>query len=510
MSLIAAIIDPIIGNDATAKPITNEQPIFAYKTLDKFYTQFEGKILTAQVRQDLVEMNLLEYKSLTVTCQETNAQLNVNTKIGQSIVLENVTLRITTNVILPADPVDSTEEEDVPAIITKSTFYMEQYPLNISNDPLSPTSTIDKTRHIFDHQNIYFVENNGGIIDLPNRDVMVHVGGTVGYASMFEVIRCSGDFKLVAVLEENPVVALELDHSLVNVTSWEIHSLPSNTIHSLQDPLCPKGSAKVFIGKPGDKDYTVEIVSDMNIDKVADDLNSRGIKNFYFEYCECITSPGPSGPTGTAGLPRKSSPSRNKKKLFDKISKVKSVHPRVNAYIQSKLNKLQTESVTVRVSGGQLVNNNKDTIEAYVSNVKNSVDVNSKTLIGGEIFAPESQNEITPDEPNYNVVYDNDSYFNSGSIFREIQLILMDYTHTRFDGNIFVIDASKGDIVVNVPTDTLENRVFYYKRIDDTLNKVTITTPGGIDKCKSIKLKNSKCGYAKIRLFGYKGKLWVL
>lgn len=70
-----------------------------------------------------------------------------------------------------------------------------------------------------------------------------------------------------------------------------------------------------------------------------------------------------------------------------------------------------------------------------------------------------------------------------GSRFERYRCINDDYIHQEFDGEEFLVDGSKGNILIEIP-DVWDGRVFSYVRTDRTENKVKIKNRNGkFDGC---------------------------
>ena len=118
------------------------------------------------------------------------------------------------------------------------------------------------------------------------------------------------------------------------------------------------------------------------------------------------------------------------------------------------------------------------------------------------------------------LILPNGSTFNTGSDLNSVVTIKVNYTHYQYDGKYFLVDASKGDIVITIPPvgtsmadDKWSGRSIVYKRIDFTKNKVNIVNQrGSFDKrCKSICLKNECGNLAALHiLVNYDGEAYLL
>ena len=136
-----------------------------------------------------------------------------------------------------------------------------------------------------------------------------------------------------------------------------------------------------------------------------------------------------------------------------------------------------------------------------------SVQINNLNLQGVQPF----MDTVTEEAAVFNIQQEFNSQFNSGSIFRLPVLITKDYTHTQFDGEVFIIDATASDITVIIPVGDVSNsRIFEYKRLDRSSHKVVISSPGLIDGRRRIRLSNRKCKISAVRLVGYNGQILVL
>jgi len=98
------------------------------------------------------------------------------------------------------------------------------------------------------------------------------------------------------------------------------------------------------------------------------------------------------------------------------------------------------------------------------------------------------------DTPLYNISSNFNSINYTGAFINKPTIITFDYTHSRYDGTLFFIDATNNDIKITLISDDDPGRIFTYKRIDKSTNKVVIKSPGTFENgCSKISVINKKC-----------------
>jgi len=502
MTTIQGVIDPIDGNDATGQPITDGQPIFAFKTLDFFYNTFTGpdNLLIATVRKGTVVMNQLLYNLLTVTTNDEVGNLRTDGTPERSITLNNCTVNLPWRIVPLDQPHNGTD--DVPVIrTTGDIFYVGQFPLDITQENiLNGTRNDDdpiqqRSRIIFEHESVYFFENNGGTVDLPDTNSAIHYNGIAGIVGFFDTMNTTNHFA-VSLIDNNESIGIMIDGSAIPQCNWNIRPIIDTPTKINDFSLLEKLLIGLVIGIPAITGVVLAYVINPILGVIITVISVVGALVITLRYLF------DTFPQGTNKI------KVDKTKIYNKCIQLLGGKSRYNK-LTSFLNKLQTNNntKTFQMSGGEFINKSPDLLKLYLTNAPSNL--NRINITGGEIASPDTPQEIA-EAIDYNITYDTNSYNNNGSIFRRAQLIDSNYIHTRFDGNLFMVDASNGNIVITVPTNVLEDRLFYYKRIDSTNNQVRITTPNGIDNCTSVKLNNKGCKLPKARLSGYRGKLWIL
>lgn len=157
------------------------------------------------------------------------------------------------------------------------------------------------------------------------------------------------------------------------------------------------------------------------------------------------------------------------------------------------------------VQGGTIQSDTEGQI--YLTDAPNA-DIKNVNLVNVIPF----DGKVASETADYTIIQEYNSYNNSGSIFRKDHLITTDYTHTQFDGNVFLIDASKNNIRIVIPGGAIsDQRLFRYKRIDRSSNSVVITAENRIEGKRKISLRNRDCqkSLPYVELYGANDKIYI-
>lgn len=437
ISPIVGYINPVGGNDLTGIPNNTALP---YKTIDGFYSQQRPLnpdiILTAEVTQGSVSMDLISYSGLVVTNPSKNASLLIKGKIGQTIVLNTTFFAIDPTLLLPKD----LSASDVPVIRTEVIFFIDNGNMLVIAEENTDITTPNAERIIFEHTGTTDIREFGGNMTV-NRPGVIHRAGVSFYSTLSSVITIP---TTCSFYREGPTTIETTIIKTGNVT-LSLNPLPVPPGRTVGLIIQRKG----FVGGNGDL-FLFSRQSIPNYTIIAKEESS-------------LVSATPDGSTQITGGTIKSD-----------------------------------------VDG-----------EVYLTNIP---DVNITNLNLVNVIPFEDQS--TAQSADYTLVQDYDSYNNSGSIFRRPHLITTDYTHTQFDGNVFMVDASAGNITITIPPGVVSNeRLFQYKRIDQSKHSVTITSKNGIDGKRRIYLnpKRCSCKHRKIlkqhlpyvELYGYSEKIYI-
>jgi hypothetical protein len=151
----------------------------------------------------------------------------------------------------------------------------------------------------------------------------------------------------------------------------------------------------------------------------------------------------------------------------------------------------------LRIIGGSIQANSNNVV---LTNVANS-QITGVNLVN---VMPFSESEVAQTS-DYTLTQEFSSINSSGSTFRRPTVISSNYTHTKFDGTVFMIIAKSEPITITIPNLIGDERVFEYKRIDSTDYPVYIKAEGGIEDRRCIKI----CPGKSLQLYGYKGIMYV-
>ena len=522
-NIVEVIVDPILGDDATGQPVSNGSVIHFYRTIDGAIDSVgDYDLLIVKINKGEVSLDEDTYTNIIINKMEETSRLKINTKVGSSITMNNVILNINTDIILPEDEGTS---EDVPAIIVNELLYVT-HGNDLSLIDTFDEDSINRPRVVIRAIGACIFDNQGGIIFVPTRDVIFIEGGQAILLGSFEEITTTDSFNMVRI-DENNIFCQIGDIDIRQM--WNINRInrivPANNSKMLQKKnnskmpirtmqrFSPFQIAVLVVASVVSLPATVvgvtisaftggigtQVASQVK-SKIANQLNGK-VQMRIIEV-DVLTS---------ANKARKESIKAKRSKSIDVL--LSKNHPKkVMGLYQKAKDKLINEEDQPEVQNGAFIIQDPETIEGFVTNSPD-VNIEDPNLVNFELHE-----DIQEDDLDYSNTYKYNSYSNSGSIFRDVKVLDSDYTHTRFDGNVFVVDATNGNIVITVPTDVLENRLLTYKRIDNSRNRVTIVTPKGIDNKANYNLKN-KCyneetkkfkHLGKVQLVGHEGKLWII
>ena len=498
-------IDPINGNDSTGTPIINNKPINYYKTIKFAYTQqrliSKDALLSMDVLRGTVSLDFDIYNT-QIFSDPGQAKLEIYDN-DSTLHFQNVTLSIDTVIIL------SKSNESIIETVIETINYFElvsSYTLDIrEHNETNDTEKTEKTEKsnkrnkiIFDHKGICFVQNTGGIVDLSTRNSIIHKIGGVGIIGLFDKINMTTKSTICYVDGfNNNVSGLQL---ISNSTKSEINLYPaveSIVTSSINWDKLLWGVGITIVGgiltiggiilSPATGGVSI-LISTIGVGVLA-----IGIKFISFSLIKRQLL--------------------NNKEILS-IESIISKHPNVKKFtglITKIYNKKSVDQSynLINILGGSIINSTPDKLKLSLTNYPSNID--NVNLVDVDKFAYNESLEISPENySNYNLTNDTNSYDNSGSIFMKCKLITSNYTHAKFDGYNFIIDASKSDILITVPEDVLNNRTFQYKRIDCSRYRVKIITKNGIDNCKEYNLNYRGRKLPKVKLIGYGGKLWII
>jgi len=527
-NIVEVIVDPILGDDNTGSPVANASVDHFYKTLDAAINDNPVyDLLIIRVNKGNVEMNQLSYRNIEINKVVNDSKLIIHGHVGATILFTNVTLNINTEILLPEDNIsDPNTDPDVPVIsLEENVLYLLSGNDFSVTDIISSPELINRGRIIiFSFNGLILIDNDDGTIDVSSRDVIVIQGDVITYINGFSEMLTTDHFILNNLhpgafshtgdsksidwtynVLDRPAVNVKKNITHANGFIWPfVATGPVGMVLSLLAVILGGPHPKIEVNTGSTKLSTNTASTNLLVSTASPQID-------FFAY-QKITILVP---------PNKSVNNKNKNKIF----KLEDYKGKASILLKKfKLNAILEED-EVSITGTFLRNSSPDFLNAYVTNAP--ADVTTLSLHDVEILSPEVVTNLVPTQLSvlegldYNNKFESNSYNNNGSIFREVKLIQSNYTHTRFDGNVFVVDASGGNIFITIPVDTLKNRLFTYKRIDTSNNSVIITTPNGIDLKKSYKLKNKSCDktgkaskkhklLGRVKLVGYNDKLWVI
>ena len=474
---IAGFIDPIVGDDATGQP---DNPEFPYQTIDGFYTSQSPSptgILTAKVQTGNVFLGLKEYINLQVVdisgSPNAGAILTIFGQKGVFIHFDSVFLQINTEVTLEADPDDGTM--DLPVFVIDNDFaFGPGYFLDIleqNNDFATP----NRARDIFNFDGL--TKPATADISQIGSDVVVNRNGAIFFGGTL--------FNSNTFAKEEKFPATNFYQSSVNsVFASIVADEPSNLIYH----QFPTGLSGIIEPLAQADPPTRSCNTPTQIGVIS------GLLVLIPGVSIAISAAFGEDILAYVALPRCTAPP-----TFPAIS-----NPKVAAKAREVQRLIEQGLPTVTVTGGSITAS--ETGPVYFTDIK-GVQINNLNLKQVEPFL----DDATEEAATFNLQQEFNSQFNSGSIFRRPNIITADYTHTRFDGEIFLIDATNNDIIVIIPNGPISNnRLFEYRRLDKTEHKVTITSPGKIDDFSRIRLANEECHLNYLRLFGLEDRIIVL
>jgi len=467
-------VNPTRGDDKEGAPITNGNPGFSYKTL-------QGCIVSLRLSGNTNTLfidcsggtvylnNDTDYKDIVISSTDKSSNLICYTGNARAMLFTNVTLRISTDIEI--------HPRNSPAIITDGIFEMEGEALNINEVITDDNKAFlySEPTVIFEHRGISLVDNVGGRVNAPGRDITIHSGGRLTRLSLFDNMIMTP--KSSFYVANDKTIGSEIDGSQILNTNIVFTDPPVNSRIAPNSVIW----ASVFYKhlRLSNTILNTVTISTASVKTLIDTKSS-------FTFASRIDTPA--------------------KNTTQELTQLKILYKN-NSKVMKLISNLQNLEETLTVSGGSLINNNPDSLDVIMSNIPGNF--NQINLIDAKLFTDDNT-KVLGNLSNYNITNDTNSYNNSGSIFRKVKLIDSDYTHTEFDGYNFMVDASSKDIIIMVPTDTLESRSFQYKRIDSTNNVVRIFTPRGVNNCSHYSIRNNCGDLGRIKVVGYNGKLWTV
>ena len=437
-----------------------------------------------------VEMNLtdIEYRLLAVSGETPDVVLNINGQIGASIMFNDVVLDIDNAVIVPFVPYVNTDT-DVPVLTYKNFFGITSGTAHniMSSDParrqsqtrdiivgitvgtdvaLIDTSLIDTSRSVVDintvQPNIYVDDSLFSDYALQD-NVKTNIGFTFIQniiASKVTINNCN--INLVSFIE--PPTRGRVQQTILKTNVIGFQAVFENLIAF--EVLIIRGL--VFLA-----------------------MNSSGIGH--------VLTVAKVAPSVDAVRPRRElTPSDFIKK------KLVFCRGKPTLRIQEKRVR-QPGTAMPAVTGGN-VSNNITGFTLFLTDSPINIDkVNTMNVILFDGVDAQMNS-------NYNLSQQFNSYTNSGAIYRRPVIITQDYTLGKFDGNVFLVDASSNDITITIPPENSDERLMQFKRIDSSVYTVKIVSSGKIDGRRSFKLKSlvENCGkLSYVELYGNNGTLYI-
>ncbi len=487
ISVYNALVTPVNGTDPpldqTLDYIKQGLP---FKTLDYLYRNFrvffppESFVsLTVNVLLGTASLSLtdISYDLLIISNSTNNAKVVVQGVIGKSIQLNSIKFDINIDIIVPYQPF-ITKVRDVPVITSADIFIVNKILNIITNN--SDISQLSMSRDIIVSEGSLSLD----MMDSQNSIVNINIPYSIVFYS-----------KVIARIPMHRTINLNIYSNYLKGTLSQLYINIRDSVNLVYYPPPPDYLSNCF---------TLCLVNlDTNNDSLLFEIFNRLNISFLFFVDGWIPVSIEKCNVSLIDLSTKRLDFKQKmKRLLDKVifkTFLKAVSINPERFLQES-----TQGVVIQGSG--TFEYTGETVLSLTSIPATILGVN---LIGFKPYLDTSE---------YSLIQDNDSYNNSGSIFRRAHVITSDYTLTQFDGAVFLVDASRGNITITIPIgDVSNNRLMEFKRIDTSSNTVIITSPGGIDLYKVYKLDTKKCKdgckskkLAYIRLFGDGIKLWIL
>jgi len=483
VSEIIGYIDPIYGDNLTAKPGNSS---LSYTSIDFFYNQQRDLdptvYLTAQIAQSNVSLDLIEYVSLLVTNPARNAKLTITGLPNDSIKLVLINLQIDTDLIIPVGG------GNLPIIQTGISFIFDNdYSLNIIE--ASPNfSNPWPQRTIFDHNSL--IAPSIVVIRQSGSKIVMSRSGDVHFGGVLVDIDSPSSAEFVP---DSCYHQASIDTIALNITFRE------NASYKIHPRLVPKKSN-------GECDYDFALTKAKLARSIFFSIITVGI-------WLVVAGVGDSVHAIIQSVNKCPSLRSGKEVSLNKLLRQKclkhisnTTHPKILSMSKYILSQLDDGGKISQIQGGTVSGNGPGKL--YLTDDP-TVQINDINLVNCEPFTTSEIAGVTE----FNMKLQNNSYYNTGSIFRRPFVITKDYTHTQFDGEIFLVDLSNcgTDIVITIPAgDVSNNRVFEYKRIDESHRRVII---------KSINIKipldNKFCDCkikrsAYVKLIGYNDKIIIM
>jgi len=511
ISEITGYVDSVKGvnNPTNLNP---PDPSLPYQSLDALYTDLrniygESLFITIVVQNGNVEMALNKYFSLTVSNPNNNSRLTINQKVDSTIYLIAVTFSINVNIVL------ATYCAICPPVISTSLFFV------VENDTL--LNVIESLPDFTKGYNPVIIFNHDGVIESDRKlfnginsdlligslvyirqgpsDIVMSRPGQIHYGGLdldIDTPTTQKSFSTTNYYYEGPdSLGLKLISRAIRTIDYYTpnkDNVKSNCLGQIKNILenptpCVTYSDLVIIRM----DYSIS--SDEKISDHYDELSSED-KYLY-------------------SLPNCPEYNYNLKEKCNKFINHN------NDLIRNLANKILTSgdrsqifnsNINVRTIRG--VNSNNSALaekQIFLTNIP-GIDISNVNLSGDIKPFPD---DIIENSSDFNMQLDSNSYYNSGSIFRRPNIITQDYTHTQFDGVVFLVNASQNDITITIPIgDISDNRIFEYKRVDRSDHIVKITSVNKIEGHRNIYLDRVSCksnNNSYIRLYGYNDNIYI-
>ena len=365
--------------------------------------------------------------------------LAINGVINNSLLISSVQFNIDVTIFVPFTPYIP-DVGDAPVIIISDFFDMGTgYVLNILGSNLGELS---QTRDI--------IVSNGFLntrdINAASSSIQLNIPYTTVFVNNFIAIMTSQGYQSLNVLAHHVSIntteqTLVQDMVIPQLTYVTSAAPPSVT---LQFPLCDDFLSYAFDTEITDMNrhmYTLLNIATPTIEKIG-----LAIGWAFYRVGKC--------PSPVSKLKK-----RDPKDFFG-LPKVKTFTEATSKDLTYLFKILQQPTVSMPTfqGPGTLLNANPSQ-PMYLSSTP--CIVTGLNLVSVIPF----MTDAVQDGSEYTLTQDNDSYNNSGSIFRRPVNIIADYTLKQFCGNVFLVDASSGDIIITIPVgDVSKGRLMKFKR----------------------------------------------
>ena len=463
--------------------------IFPVKTLAVLTVSVQE---AAKIGKPPISLNLaspISYDLLIISNPNKNATLTVNGVINNSLLISSVQFNIDVTIFVPFTPYIP-NVGDAPVIIISDFFDMGPgYTLNILGSNLSELS---QTRDI--------IVSNGFLntrdINADGSSIQLNIPFSTVFVNNFIAIMTSQGSQTLSTFSHYVSIDTTDETLVLDLITPRVSyaTLPAPPPIVLANPKCDDFLAYIFDGQVTQHNVNRLIIASVF---TADILPAAYAVGWAFYKLGNCPSPVPKKKRTHVDLIR-----------FYEVPKRKTFIKAISR--ESIFKALISEQVTVSMptfQGAGTLSNVNPSQPIYLSNTPYiATGLNLLAVIP-------FMTDTVQDGSEYALTQNNDSYNNSGSIFRRPVNIIADYTLKQFCGNVFLVNASLGDITITIPVgDISKDRVMEFKRTDSTSNSVTIISPGGIDDYKIYKLNICKKHSGKlpyVRLYGDGVKLYV-